>query len=246
MQSISCEGCGQQTPPFDIVHFGPTDGKYRDLCGRCFNTHVASLVGLNDFEHVRLDPISMFDNGGTAHEFHFRTHLFGSGVTLDAFELADGVPSGYLGGCRARAATKPLTGSTVRDTTTWAPMRLADGTVSDGKMETYERCVETLLGGAQTFFTSVFSGQGKRQMSALRNGEVKSLLADLLGLEDIRAQGQAASETARLLKAGLTALRQERASVDASSSISSWSVGPTPICLSTLLNFRKAHGVAHN
>ena len=95
MQSISCEGCGQQTPPFDIVHFGPTDGKYRDICGRCFNTHVASLVGLDDFEHVRLDPISMIDISGTAHEFHFRTHLFGSGVTLDAFELADGVPSGY-------------------------------------------------------------------------------------------------------------------------------------------------------
>ena len=95
MQSISCEGCGQLTPPFDIVHFGPTDGKYRDLCGRCFNTHVASQVGLDDFEHVRLEPISMIDISGTAHEFHFRTHLFGSGVTLDAFELADGVPSGY-------------------------------------------------------------------------------------------------------------------------------------------------------
>jgi exonuclease SbcC len=95
----------------------------------------------------------------------------------------------------------------------WTPVRTADGTVSDGKMETYERCVEAVLGSAQTFFTSVFSAQGKRQISALRNGEVKSLLADLLNLDDIRQTGQRASETARLLKAGLVTLRQERAAV---------------------------------
>lgn len=95
----------------------------------------------------------------------------------------------------------------------WTPVRIVDGTVSDGKMDTYERCVEAVLGSAQTFFTSVFSAQGKRQISALRNGEVKSLLADLLNLDDIRQTGQRASETARLLKAGLVALRQERAAV---------------------------------
>lgn len=92
----------------------------------------------------------------------------------------------------------------------WTPVRIFDGTVSDGKMDTYERCVEAVLGSAQTFFTSVFSAQGKRQISALRNGEVKSLLADLLNLDDIRQTGQRASETARLLKAGLVSLRQER------------------------------------
>ena len=41
----------------------------------------------------------------------------------------------------------------------WAPVRLEDGTVSDGKVDTYERCVETLLGSASTFFTAVFSAQ---------------------------------------------------------------------------------------
>ena len=32
---------------------------------------------------------------GELHEFHFRTHSFGTGVALDAFELRDGEPSGY-------------------------------------------------------------------------------------------------------------------------------------------------------
>ena len=93
----------------------------------------------------------------------------------------------------------------------WQPVRLDDGTVSDGKVDTYVQCVERILGSAETFFTSVFAAQGRRQLSAYRNGEIKTLLADLLGLEAIRALGAKASETAKLLKAGLIALRQERA-----------------------------------
>ena len=95
------------------------------------------------------------------------------------------------------------------DAGTWSPTELPDGTVSDGKVETYARCVEAICGPADTFFTSVFSAQGKRQLSTYRNGEIKVLLADLLGQEDIRALGQKAGETARQLKAALAALRAE-------------------------------------
>jgi DNA repair protein SbcC/Rad50 len=97
----------------------------------------------------------------------------------------------------------------------WLPVTLADGTVSDGKVDTYARCVEALCGPADTFFTSVFSAQGKRQLSTYRNAEIKTLLADLLGQEEIRVIGQKASDTARLLKAGLVAVRHELAGLDA-------------------------------
>ena len=80
----------------------------------------------------------------------------------------------------------------------WQPVRLDDGTVCDGRVETYTRCVEDICGSAETFFTSVFSAQGKRQLSTYRNAEIKTLLADLLGQEEIRALGQKAAETARL------------------------------------------------
>ena len=46
----------------------------------------------------------------------------------------------------------------------WHPVVLADGTVSDGKIESYARCVESLCGSADTFFTSVFSAQGQLSM----------------------------------------------------------------------------------
>ncbi len=91
----------------------------------------------------------------------------------------------------------------------WQPMVLDDGTVSDGKVETYTRCVERVCGSAETFFTSVFSAQGKRPLNSYRNAEIKSLLADLLGQDEVLALGQKAGETGRLLKAGLGLIRQE-------------------------------------
>lgn len=92
----------------------------------------------------------------------------------------------------------------------WRPVALHDGTVSDGKMDTYVRCVEGILGNPETFFTSAYSAQGRRQLSAYKNAEIKTLLADLLGLEQIRELGNKASETTKLLKAGLHTIRLER------------------------------------
>src|SRR6202790_392563 len=98
----------------------------------------------------------------------------------------------------------------VRRGDSWQPMRLDDGTVSDGKVDTYVQCVERILGRAEAFFTSVFAAQGRRQLSAYKNGEIKTLLADLLGLDEIRVLGAKALETVKLLRAGLVAVRQER------------------------------------
>ena len=97
----------------------------------------------------------------------------------------------------------------------WRPLQLPDGTVSDGKTGSYVRCVEHLLGSAETFFTAAFAAQGKRQLSAYQAGEIKTLLADLLGQEDIRNEGRKAGQVVDLLKAGLVAMRQERAGLDA-------------------------------
>jgi DNA repair protein SbcC/Rad50 len=97
----------------------------------------------------------------------------------------------------------------------WQPVRLEDGTVSDGKVDTYKRCVEGILGSQETFFTSAFSAQGKRQLTAFKNGEIKSLMADLLGHEAIRATGAQGSEVAKLVKVGLSGIRQELAALQA-------------------------------
>lgn len=92
----------------------------------------------------------------------------------------------------------------------WVPVVMPDGTRSDGKTDTYDRCVEGLLGSPETFFTSAFRAQNRRQLSAYRPSEVKGLLVELLGLEQIRATGQNAARVAAQLQ---QALEERRAAL---------------------------------
>ena len=94
-QQILCSDCGQITPGYEIVNYGSAEHGYRRLCSQCFNTLVAKLDGLERFENARFEPVGLTDCAGEVHQFHFRTHLFGTGVALDAFELRDGEPAGY-------------------------------------------------------------------------------------------------------------------------------------------------------
>jgi len=94
-QQTRCAGCSQIVPSYDIVNVGSVEKGCRALCGRCCNTEMAKLNGLDRFEHVAFERVRLADCTGENHEFHFRTHLFGTGVALDAFELRDGHPAGY-------------------------------------------------------------------------------------------------------------------------------------------------------
>src|SRR6266851_3700687 len=82
----------------------------------------------------------------------------------------------------------------------WVPATLADGTLSDGRAETYDACIESLLGKPESFFTSVFAAQNRRPLASYTPGEIKGLMVELLGLEQIRQTGEKASQVARLLK----------------------------------------------
>jgi hypothetical protein len=91
---VSCDACGTVVPTYDVVNYGSIERGYRELCTRCFNVEVASALGLEHFEHVRLHPVVMTDCAGERHEFHFQMRLLGAMVTLDAFELRAGAPGG--------------------------------------------------------------------------------------------------------------------------------------------------------
>jgi len=97
----------------------------------------------------------------------------------------------------------------VRDGSRWVPVTLDDGTVSDGKSEVYDRCLEEIVGSPETFFTSVFSAQKRRPLSDYRNGEIKTLMTDLLGLNEVRHIGAKAADVAKQLRAGLAGRRAE-------------------------------------
>jgi hypothetical protein len=95
MQQIRCEACSQEVDAIHIVNVGSMERGYRRLCGKCFNTEMASRAAIAGFEHVVFEPIELIDATGDPHVFHFRAHLLGSIVTLDAFELDHEGPSGY-------------------------------------------------------------------------------------------------------------------------------------------------------
>jgi len=92
---VCCHACGTAVPGYDIVNYGSLEQGYRELCNRCFNAEVASTLGLERFENVRLHPVVLTDCAGERREFHFRLRLLGSIAALDAFELRAGVPGGY-------------------------------------------------------------------------------------------------------------------------------------------------------
>ena len=48
-------------PAYDVVSYGSIERGYCTLCTRCFNAEVASALGLEHFEHVRLEPVVMTD-----------------------------------------------------------------------------------------------------------------------------------------------------------------------------------------
>lgn len=89
-----CDTCGAPILGYNSVHYGSIEGGYRDLCSRCFNAEVAASGDI-DFQHVEFQPLEMVDATGEAHRFHFRLHLLGDRVSLEAFELKDDAPVGY-------------------------------------------------------------------------------------------------------------------------------------------------------
>lgn len=95
INTMVCEACGTVVPTYDVVSYGSIQRGHRELCTRCFNAEVARAMGLEQFEHVRLEPVVMTDCAGVQHEFHFQTRLLGDVLALDAFEITAGAPSGY-------------------------------------------------------------------------------------------------------------------------------------------------------
>ncbi|WP_354676796.1 sbcc family protein [Cupriavidus plantarum] len=91
----------------------------------------------------------------------------------------------------------------------WSPVQLADGTLSDGKADTYNRCLEAVLGSPEAFFTSVFSAQNRRPLASYQPGEIKKLLAELLGIDHLRDLSAKAGEVAKLLTRSLDTLQRD-------------------------------------
>jgi exonuclease SbcC len=93
----------------------------------------------------------------------------------------------------------------------WKPVRLADGTISDGKSSTYDHCVDTILGPPEKFFTAHFSAQGRKTIASYGAGDIKSILASVLNLQGYRELAAKAGLVGRFLRQQLEGLNGELA-----------------------------------
>ncbi|MBU4227926.1 hypothetical protein KJ987_06730 [bacterium] len=91
---VVCDHCGAKVPKYETV-ISPEDGKRH--CFNCFNKKISQELGI-DFETVNFDPITLEDSYGGKHTFHFRSLLVPTGKLIEAFELKEGEPGGYMSG----------------------------------------------------------------------------------------------------------------------------------------------------
>lgn len=93
----------------------------------------------------------------------------------------------------------------------WRPVVLPDGTVSDGKAVTYDHCVDTIIGPPEAFFTAHFSAQTRKTIASYQTGEIKSILASVLNLQNYRELAAGAAQVGKLLRQQLAGINEELA-----------------------------------
>ena len=96
-------------------------------------------------------------------------------------------------------------------TSAWVPVKLADGTLSDGKSTTYDLCVDAILGPPEKFFTAHFSSQGRKTIASYGAGDIKSILASVLNLQGFRELSAKAAQVGKYLRQQLEGLHAELA-----------------------------------
>lgn len=91
----------------------------------------------------------------------------------------------------------------------WIPVKTPSGVESDGKTDTYDAALESILGKPEVFFHSVFSAQSRTPLSDMSAGDVKALLSGMLGHDALREQSSRAAKVASLLNASLMTLQAD-------------------------------------
>lgn len=99
------------------------------------------------------------------------------------------------------------------ETGSWEPCSANNGTVSDGKTATYDACVNDLIGTPEMFFSSQFAAQGRKTISSYDNGDIKSLMSELLNLGHVTELGKNAGDVRKGLQTKLMLMQSDLARV---------------------------------
>lgn len=169
---------------------------------------IGKTTILDSLQPYRIMP---FRAGGySPGSFSFYDHTYGDALKELIFEHEGTIYRSTLvikGAGKAKKTEAYLHQASSKDGP-WQPVTIPDGTISDGKADTYDRCIEHLLGSPEMFFTSVFAAQGRRQLSSYTAGEIKAVFSELLGLDHILELGVKAGDVLKAARAKLDAVQE--------------------------------------
>jgi len=60
-RTVRCCACRKVTPEYDITHSAPEGEAFILFCNRCLNARMAEKLGVDGFEHIDFEPISLAD-----------------------------------------------------------------------------------------------------------------------------------------------------------------------------------------
>jgi exonuclease SbcC len=195
------DGLGREELEIDLRHDGAS------LIALVGHNGAGKTTLLDNMHPYRLMPSRA--SGYSPKSFSFYDHTFGDalkeldweygGTTYRSVIVIKGSGKAKKQECYLQFAKA--------EADTWKPVSLPDGTVSDGKTDTYDRCVEHILGSPELFFTAAFACQGRKSLADYANADIKALMSDLLGLDHIAALGETSHEVGKGLRAKLDAIR---------------------------------------
>lgn len=111
------------------------------------------------------------------------------------------------------AKTKSMSATLhVYDGEGFQPVKTADGTTSDGKAGTYDACLEYVLGPQSIYYMSAFKAQNAKPLAD--HDDPKSLMRDLLSLDEPDQLSTQAREVAKYLKQKLDSKRDVIANIE--------------------------------
>jgi len=183
---LAAKGTGTIT--LDLEH---QTGQLIALTGR----NGAGKTTLVDNLHPYLTMPSRASAGG---QFSFYEHISEEATKEYDFELR---AVRYRQVARWRKTAKTRSGEShllvMSDRGDWVPYASPSGLESDGKLETYQRLVEELVGPSSLYFTAIHQAQGRRPIYSATNTEAKDLMVRMLGLGEVPAIGAKAAAVAK-------------------------------------------------
>lgn len=85
----------------------------------------------------------------------------------------------------------------------WEPVRIADGTLSDGSVGSYDRCVDAILGACEVFVTTAFASAKRTMLAEYATSDIKKLLSVWLNIAGMLKHSEDAAKVVSILQNSL-------------------------------------------